>query len=287
MTKKTYRDKNCDLDVLNKQIESWFSDQGYEVQGNKTAGSWYLQAQKTEGWRKAVGASRAFTILIEGQPNDFSVELGTGEWASNLVAGGVAAVLTGGVSIIGSGLATGWAKKIEGDIWKFIDEQIIFKAKVKSERELTLLKEQESMQDKLKQLQDAFDQGFIDEVAYQAKKQEIEHKAQDNLKNTELNEKLIKLKNALDSGILSSEEYENKKAELISQSSHAELDNKLSQIRAALASGILNQEEFDIKASQIQKEIAFAEKLKQLENAKNAGVITVEEFEKKKAALLS
>jgi len=287
MTKKTYRDKNCDLDVLNKQIESWFSDQGYEVQGNKTEGSWCLQAQKTEGWRKAVGASRAFTILIEGQSNEFSVEVGTGEWASNLVAGGVAAVLTGGVSLVGSGLATGWAKKIEGDIWKFIEEQIIFKAKMKSAQEIAVLKEQESMQDKLKQLQDAFDQGFIDEVAYQAKKKEIEHKAQDHLKNNELNDKLIKLKNARDSGILSLEEYEKKKADLISQSSHAELDNKLSQLRGALASGILNQEEFDVKAAQIQKEIAFAEKLKQLENAKNAGVITQEEFEKKKAELLS
>ncbi len=94
------------------------------------------------------------------------------------------------------------------------------------------------MQDKLKQLQDAYDQGFIDEVAYQAKKKEIEHKAQDQLKNNELNDKLLKLKNALDSGILSSEEYEKKKAELISQSSHAELDNKLSQLRGALASAI-------------------------------------------------
>jgi len=287
MTKKTYRDKNCDLDVLNKQIESWFLDQGYEVQSNKAEGSWCLQAQKTEGWRKAVGASRAFTILILGQPNDFSIEVGTGEWASNLVAGGVAAVLTGGVSIIGSGLATGWAKKIEGDIWKFIEEQIIFKAKMKSEREVTILKEKESIQEKLKQLKDAFDQGFIDEVAYQAKKIEIENKDQDTQKNSELNEKLLKLRKTLEAGILSQDEYENKKAELMAQSSHAELDSKLSQLRAALASGILSQEEFDRKAAQIQKEINFAEKLKQLENAKNAGIITSEEFEQKKAALLS
>jgi hypothetical protein len=287
MTKKTYRDKNCDLDVLNKQIESWFLDQGYEFQSNKAEGSWCVQAQKTEGWRKAVGASRAFTILILGQPNDFSVEVGTGEWASNLVAGGVAAVLTGGVSIIGSGLATGWAKKIEGDIWKFIEEQIIFKAKMKSEREVTILKEKESIQEKLKQLKDAFDQGFIDEVAYQAKKIEIENKDQDTQKNSELNEKLLKLRKTLETGILSQDEYENKKAELMAQSSHAELDSKLSQLRAALASGILSQEEFDRKAAQIQKEINFAEKLKQLENAKNAGIITSEEFEQKKAALLS
>ena len=71
---------------------------------------------------------------------------------------------------------------------------------MKSAQEIAVLKEQESMQDKLKQLQDDYDLGFIDEVAYQAKKKEIEHKAQDHLKNNELNDKLLKLKNALDLG---------------------------------------------------------------------------------------
>ncbi|MEP6488645.1 hypothetical protein NDI43_12780 [Microcoleus vaginatus GB2-A3] len=71
MTKKNYQDKNCDLDTLSKDINSWFSNQGYQVQSNKTEGAWVVQAQKTEAWRKAVGASRAFNIVIQGQPNDF------------------------------------------------------------------------------------------------------------------------------------------------------------------------------------------------------------------------
>lgn len=107
MTKKTYQNKNCELDTLSKDIEVWFSNQSYQLQSNKTEGSWLIQAQKTEAWRKAVGASRAFNILIQGQANDFSVELGTGEWASNLTAGGIAAVLTGGTTLIASGIAAG------------------------------------------------------------------------------------------------------------------------------------------------------------------------------------
>ncbi|MEG4243821.1 MULTISPECIES: SHOCT domain-containing protein [unclassified Microcoleus] len=287
MTKKNYRDKNSDLDTLSKDIKSWFTDQGYEVQSNKTEGAWAVQAQKTEGWRKVVGASRAFNILIQGQPNDFYVEVGTGEWASNLTAGGVAALLTGGTSVIVSGLAASWSKKIESDLWSFIDQKTIFGERVKSEREITVLKAEESVGEKLKQLKDAFDQGFIDEVAYQAKKLEIENQSNDKKKNAELNEKLLKLKKALDAGILTETEYETKKAELIAQSSHAELDTKTSQLRAALASGILSQQEFDAKIAEIQKEIAFSEKLKQLENARNAGIITNEEFAKKKAELLS
>jgi len=287
MTKKNYRDKNCDLDTLSKDINSWFSEQGYQVQSNKTEGAWVVQAQKTEAWRKVVGASRAFNVLIQGQPNDFYVEVGTGEWTSNLTAGGVAALLTGGTTLIVSGLAAGWSKKIESDLWNFIDQKTIFGERVKSEREITVLKAEESVEEKLKQLKDAFDQGFIDEAAYQKKKVEIQNQSNDTKKSPELNEKLLKLKKAFDTGILTQTEYETKKAELIAQSSHAELDTKTSQLRAALASGILSQEEFDIKIAEIQKEIAFAEKLKQLENARDAGIITNEEFAKKKADLLS
>lgn len=194
MTKKNYRDQNCDLDTLSKDINSWFSDQGYQVQSNKTEGAWVVQAQKTEAWRKAVGASRAFNIVIQGQPNDFSVEVATGEWASNLTASGVAALLTGGSTLLVSGLAAGWSKKIESDIWNFIDQKTIFGSRVKSEREITVVKAEEFVEEKLKQLKGAF-QGFIDEVAYPDKKVEIQNQSNETKKSAELNEKLLKLKN--------------------------------------------------------------------------------------------
>ncbi|MBD2246046.1 hypothetical protein [Nostoc sp. FACHB-888] len=170
MTKKTYQDKDRNLDALLRDIETWFSEQGYQIQSNKTDGTWLLQAAKTEMWRKAVGASRAFNVLIQGQPKDFSVELSTGEWASNLAAGGVAAVLTGGVTLLVSGLAVGWSKKIEGDLWNFIDQKVMFGEKAKSLQELVVVKTKNTLEEKIKQLKNAYDQGFIDEVAYNAKK---------------------------------------------------------------------------------------------------------------------
>ncbi len=248
MTKKNYQDKNCDLDTLSKDINSWFSNQGYQVQSNKTEGAWVVQAQKTEAWRKAVGASRAFNIVIQGQPNDFSVEVGIGEWASNLTAGGVAALLTGGGTLLVSGLAASWSKKIESDIWNFIDQKTIFGERVKSEREITVLKAEEFVDEKLKQLKGAF-QGFIDEVAYQAKKVEIQNQSNETKKSAELNEKLLKLKNALDTGILTQTEYETKKAEWIAQSSHAELDTKARLEQQALEREIREREQKERQAS--------------------------------------
>jgi hypothetical protein len=287
MAKKTYLDKNCDLEALVKDIELWFSDQSYQIQSNRTEGTWLVQAQKTETWRKAVGASRAFNILIQGHPKEFSIELGTGEWATNLAAAGVGAVLTGGVSLIGSGIAAGWSKKIEADLWNFLDQKVMFGDKAKSEHEITTLQAQEAAQEKLKQLKDAFDQGFIDEVAYNAKKLEIEAQVNAQKKETELNEKILKLKKALDAGILSQTEFELKKAELTRETSHSETDGKISRLKAALAAGILSQDEFDKKVADIEKEFAMSDKLKQLKNARDAGIITDAEFEKKKVELLS
>jgi hypothetical protein len=40
MTKKTYSNKNRDLGVLLKDVETWFSGQGYQIQTNKTDGTW-------------------------------------------------------------------------------------------------------------------------------------------------------------------------------------------------------------------------------------------------------
>lgn len=287
MATKTYQNKNCDLDTLSKDIEVWFSNQSYQLQSNKTQGSWLIQAQKNEAWRKAVGASRAFNILIQGQANDFSIELGTGEWASNLVAVGVGTVLTGGFSLIGSGIAAGWSKKIETDLWNFIDQRVIFGEKTKSEQEIAISMTQDSAKEKLKQLKDAFDQGFIDEVAYNAKKIEIEGQSNAQKQEAELNEKLLKLRKALDAGILNQTEFEMKKAELTRESSHSEAEDKISRLKAALAAGILTQEEFEKKAVEIEKGFALSDKIKKLKNAMEVGIITNEEFERKKAELVS
>ncbi|MBD2326831.1 SHOCT domain-containing protein [Alkalinema sp. FACHB-956] len=286
MAKKTYQDKDRDLEALLRDIEVWFTGQGYQTQTNKTDGTWLLQAAKNETWRKAVGASRAFNVLIQGQPKDFSVELSTGEWASNLTAGGVAAVLTGGATLLVSGIAAGWSKKIEIDLWNFIDQKVMFGEKSKSVQELAVLKAQSSAEEKLKQLSDAYSQGFIDEIAYNAKKLELEGQMRSTQQDAKTEEKLMKLKSLLDAGILSQGEFEMKKSELMRESSSSELNAQVSKLNAAFAAGILTQEEYESKKSAIEKEAELTSRIKQLENARDAGIITREEFDKKKLALL-
>lgn len=287
MAKKTYREKNCDLDSLLKDVETWFADQGYETQSNQTTGAWLVQARKTETWRKALGVSRAFNVLIQGQPNEFSVEIGTGEWVTNLTAVGIAAVLTGGMSLVGSAVATAWSKKIEADLWAYVDNKVLFGAKAKSPQEMAVLQAQQAMQNKLRQLQEALASGIIDEATYNAKRAQIEAESKSVKKDVELEGKLEKLKKALDAGVLNQAEFEMKKAELMRQSVSSETHTKVAKLKVALDAGIITKEEFDRKKALIERESGMAEKLKQLENARDTGIITAEEFESKKAALLS
>ena len=286
MTKKTYRDKDRDLDVLLKDIDTWFGGQGYQTQANKADGTWFLQAKKTEAWRKVVGASRAFNVLIQGQPKDFSVELSTGEWISNLAVVGVVSWFTFGFPLLVTGIAAGWSKKIESDLWDFIDSKVMFGEKAKSAQELAVIKSQNTSEEKLTQLRDAYEQGFIDEIAYNAKKLEIESQRRTSKQDAKTEDKLMKLKELLDAGILSQGEFEIKKAELIRESSNSEIESQVSKLNAALAAGILTQEEYETKKAVIEKQSELAGKIKQLENARDAGIITHEEFEKKKLALL-
>jgi hypothetical protein len=286
MTNKIYRDKNRDLEVLLRDIEAWFNQQGYQTQTNKNDGTWFLQAAKTEVWRKVVGASRAFNVLIQGQPNDFSVELSTGEWASNLTAVAIGTVLTGGVSLLFSGAAAGWSSKIESDLWSFIDQKIMFGEKAKSVQELTVIQSNNTLEEKLKLLMDAHNQGFIDEITYNTKKLEIEGQMRNFKQGAEVEEKITKIKSLLDAGILTQGEFEMKKAELMREPSNSELESQISKLNAAFAAGILSEDEYNNKKSAIEKQSELTGKIKQLENARDAGIITHQEFEQKKQVLI-
>ncbi len=286
MAQNNYRGKNCDLDALFKECQDWFAQHKYQTQGDVNNGTWLLQARQTETWRQVVGASRAFNVLIQGEPNDFSVTLTTGEWATNLAAGGAAAVLTGGATLLISGVTIGWSKKIEGDISAFIEQRILFGAKAKSSHEQAIAQSQQVRSEKLQQLKDALDNGFITESAYNSKKQELEGQLHSAVEASATQGQLAKLKELFDAGILSQEEYEAKKREVV-QDSDSERDTLLSNLRAALDSGILTQEEYETKKAEIEKQPAQFAKMKQLESARDAGVLSNEEFEIKKNVLLA
>ncbi|MHB1638337.1 MAG: hypothetical protein ACYCUD_00670 [Candidatus Dormibacteria bacterium] len=87
-----FQGKHTDLGQLQGQIETYLKSEGFTVQTSPGGTHGYvLQAKKGGFLAGLVDADRALTILISGDPDDFTVRTGVGKWLERL---GVAAVET-------------------------------------------------------------------------------------------------------------------------------------------------------------------------------------------------
>jgi hypothetical protein len=88
-----FQGKNRDLDQLAQQIEQQLQTEGYKTQSTKAPIGNVIQATKAGIARDIIAADRAFTIMVSGQPNDFSVHIGIGKWVQNLAVTAVEVLL--------------------------------------------------------------------------------------------------------------------------------------------------------------------------------------------------
>jgi hypothetical protein len=117
-----FQGKGKDLDQLSQQIEQQLKTDGYKTQSTKAPLGNIVQAQKAGVLRGIIDADRAFTILISGQPDDFSVHIGIGKWVQNIA---VVAVETLLLSVLFLPLDVAeilWTTHVENGIAKQITE---------------------------------------------------------------------------------------------------------------------------------------------------------------------
>jgi hypothetical protein len=88
-----FRGKNKNLGELGQQVAQKLQSQGYKVQSTGSPAATVIQATKAGVLRDIITADRAFTILISGQPNDFTVRVGIGKLIQNLAVTAVEALL--------------------------------------------------------------------------------------------------------------------------------------------------------------------------------------------------
>ncbi|MDG6985758.1 MAG: hypothetical protein JRM73_03325 [Nitrososphaerota archaeon] len=88
-----FQNKNRDLGSLSQQIAQQLKFEGYKTNIATAPLGTVIQAQKGGILRDMVAAERAFTIMITGQPNDFSVHIGVGKFFQNLGVMAVEALL--------------------------------------------------------------------------------------------------------------------------------------------------------------------------------------------------
>lgn len=88
-----YQGKNRDLSQLGQQIVERLKSDGYKVQSATGAAGTVIQATKAGILRDIITADRAFTIVITGQPNDFTIKVGIGKLIQNLAVMAVEVLL--------------------------------------------------------------------------------------------------------------------------------------------------------------------------------------------------
>ena len=79
-----FQGKSKDLGQLSQQIVQQLQMEGYKVQTKSAPLGNIIQAQKAGILRDIISADRAFTILIGGQPDDFTIHIGIGKWVQNI-----------------------------------------------------------------------------------------------------------------------------------------------------------------------------------------------------------
>jgi hypothetical protein len=117
-----FEGKNKDLNQLSQQIVQQLSTEGYKTQSSTAPLGIVIQAQKAGILRDIITADRAFTILITGQPNDFSIHVGIGKWIQNLAVAAVESILLSWLFLAVDVPEMLWTEHVEKEIVKEITQ---------------------------------------------------------------------------------------------------------------------------------------------------------------------
>ncbi|MCL4334288.1 MAG: hypothetical protein M1290_07670 [Candidatus Thermoplasmatota archaeon] len=116
-----YQNKNADLNYVTQQIVQQLQNEKYTVQSKQLPDGSVIQARKAGILRDIITADRAFTIKIEGNPNDFKVTIGIGKFIQNLAVMAVEALLLSELFLVVDIPEMLWTEHVEKGIIKNIN----------------------------------------------------------------------------------------------------------------------------------------------------------------------
>jgi len=115
-----FQNKNKDTAQVAQQIEQQLKAEGYKTQSTVAPLGNIIQAQKAGILRDLVAADRCFTIIVSGQPNDFTVHIGIGKWVQNLAVAAVETLLLSVLFLAVDVPEMLWTEHVEGKMVKEI-----------------------------------------------------------------------------------------------------------------------------------------------------------------------
>ena len=119
-----FQGKNKDLTLLLSQIVQQLQADGYKTQSKSAPQGMIIQAQKAGILRDIVTADRAFTILITGDPNDFTIHIGIGKWIQNLTVAAAETLLLSVLFLAVDVPEMLWTTHVESGIVKKITQLV-------------------------------------------------------------------------------------------------------------------------------------------------------------------
>lgn len=111
-----YTGKNKDLRQVADRIVGQLDIEGYKTQIATPPVGIVIQAKKAGVLRDIITADRAFSILIAGGPNDFSIHIGIGKFYQNLAVAAVESILTSFLFLAVDVPEMLWTKHVEKGI---------------------------------------------------------------------------------------------------------------------------------------------------------------------------
>jgi len=120
-----YQNKNTDLASLKSKIEEYLTSEKFKIQSSvPSPHGMVIQAHKG-GWLSSIITSdRALTIMLDGEPNNFTVRVGIGRWLKHLGITAAEALLLTDLFLLVDVPETLWNFEIENKIAKKIDSLI-------------------------------------------------------------------------------------------------------------------------------------------------------------------
>jgi len=115
-----FQGKNKDLNQLAQQVVQFLQNDGYKVQSSTAPLGQVIQAQKAGILRDIITADRAFTIMLSGQPNDFTVHIGIGKFKQNLAVAAVETLLLSTLFLAVDVPEMLWTRHVENELLKQI-----------------------------------------------------------------------------------------------------------------------------------------------------------------------
>jgi hypothetical protein len=119
-----FQGKNKDLNQLAQQVVQLLQSDGYKVQSRTAPLGQVIQAQKAGILRDIITADRAFTIVLSGQPNDFTVRVGIGKLIQNLAVTAVETILLSALFLAVDVPEMLWTVHVENEIVKKITQTV-------------------------------------------------------------------------------------------------------------------------------------------------------------------